>query len=180
MKEAWGALMVAILSVSACMRALPPRATGMSGNGVRLGLLGCYSLRDKNGRPLDSTYYNSADIVRLDTLPEPTTPDEFKARMTGDHLAPRFRGPRYGRLVPLGERAGSVDLGLGGGLGWWQDSVTDSIQLSFVNGFSGTGLTLNAPEPLGDTLRGRIVEHWDFGPGNIDRGAGSAIRVRCP
>lgn len=180
MKEAWGALMVAVLSVGACMRALPPRATGMSGNGVRLGLLGCYSLRDKNGYPLDSTYHNSADMVRLDTFPQPTTPDEFKARMTGDHTPPQYRGRGVGKLIPLGDRADKVRLGFGGELDWWQDSVTDSIQLSFVDGFSGTGLTLNAPEPLGDTLRGRIVEPRDFGPGNVDRGAGSAIRVRCP
>ena len=165
--------------VGGCARTLPPRATGLSGNGVRLDLLGCYSLRDKRGHPLDSTFYNSTDLVRLDTLPAPATPDESKTRTTGDHPAPGYRGQGYGLMVPLGDRARQIRSGTDGTFSWRLDSVTDTLELSFIDGFSGAKLRLDATPPLGDTLRGRIAEHWDLGPSENDRGAASAIRVRC-
>jgi hypothetical protein len=61
---------------------------------------------------------------------------------------------------------------------WSADSLTDSVRLSFSDGFSGAHVILAAPPGHLDTLRGRVEERWDFRPTN-QRGAVYALPVRC-
>ena len=71
------------------------------------------------------------------------------------------------------------DRGRVRGFMWWVDSLSDSLNLSFVNGFSGAVLIL-APRMGSDTLYGRIEEHWDFGPPFMtSQQSAFAVHVPC-
>ena len=63
---------------------------------------------------------------------------------------------------------------------WSADSLSDTIRVSFVNGFSGAVFVLAAPPGHVDTLRGRALEFWDYGPSETRRGGAHAIRMQCP
>jgi len=133
---------------------------------LRGDLLGCYALFGADGRRIDTTYYNASPIVRLDS-----------AALAGtiDSLAGMWR--QLAALDTLG-MARRTTRGMWAP-SWSADSLSDTIRVSFVNGFSGAEFVLAAP-PGVDTLRGRAAEHWDFGPGTKRRGAAHAIRVPCP
>jgi hypothetical protein len=68
-----------------------------------------------------------------------------------------------------------------GGSVWWTDSLVDTVQMVFSNGFSGTRLKLGVAESRRalDTLRGRAIEFWDEGPTVTLAGSASAVRVSC-
>jgi hypothetical protein len=68
------------------------------------------------------------------------------------------------------------------GSAWWgADSLSDTIRIQFHSGFSGSTFVLALPSrgTIGDTIRGRAFELWDFGPGHTLRGKAFAARVRC-
>src|SRR6266550_3729151 len=130
---------------------------------LRTELIGCYELYTAAGKLLDSTFYNSSPRVRLDS-----TALGITAR---DTVPGVFR-----RLVRLDPNGRPVDLDDPGFRAWWADSLTDSVRLSFSDGFSGAQVIL-AVAGRGDTLLGRIEEHWDFAPPN-SRGRVRAVRVR--
>jgi hypothetical protein len=63
---------------------------------------------------------------------------------------------------------------------WTADSLTDTVRLSFIDGFTGAVFVLEARPPV-DTLRGRVFESWDAGPPfQTPRGSAYAIREACP
>ena len=136
-------------------------------NGLRADIIGCYALFTRTGRRVDSGFYRASPLVRLDSALQPflAAHKEFGARRllkrldsSGHHLDPGYP-PRLGPM-------------------WWMDSLSDSVRLSFTDGFSGAFLALAAPHAGSDTLRGRIEEHWDYrDPTSQD--AAYAVRVRC-
>ena len=133
---------------------------------LRSEVLGCYALYGDNGRRVDTTYYNASPVVRLDSTVSP-------------HVADRFAGML--RVLVSLDTLGQPDEPTSGVLPptWRSDSLTDTIRLSFVNGFSGAEFSFAAPRGSLDTLRGRAAEHRDFGPSTTNRGAARALRIPC-
>jgi hypothetical protein len=135
-------------------------------NALRHDLLGCYALFTDRGHPIDTSFYNASPMVLLDSTPADRDSAAgimrimFRLDSTGRSIAPR----RAGQLGPS----------------WGVDSTTDTLRLSFADGFSGAGLSLLAQPAAGDTLHGRIEEDWDSGPPFVtDRGKGYAVRIPC-
>jgi hypothetical protein len=81
----------------------------------------------------------------------------------------RRSGPRF------------ADVASPQGLGSWSaDSLTDSVRLSFSDGFSGAVVTVAASTQRTDTLRGRIAQHWDSGPPfTTDERGAILVRFAC-
>jgi hypothetical protein len=150
-----------LLVSAACTRG---EALQQPRDALKTELIGCYALYTPAGKLLDSTFYNSSPLVRLDS-----TPLGITAR---DTVPGVFR-----RLVRLDSNGRPIDPDAPRFRAWWADSLTDSVRLSFSDGFSGAQVIL-AASGRGDTLVGRIEEHWDFAPPN-SRGRVRAIRVHC-
>jgi hypothetical protein len=117
---------------------------------------------------VDTTYYNASPIVRLDSTELEGVVDRLKGIWRTvvplDTLGQPSRTTR-GMFPPT----------------WSADSLTDTVRISFVNGFSGAEFVLSIPLGVRDTLRGRALEHWDVGPPHLSsRGVAHAIRVACP
>jgi hypothetical protein len=133
---------------------------------LRTELIGCYALSAGQHSLSQSEYYNASGLVRLDTsvAPQWAPPESFRMLVPLDSsLEPT--NPSRGHLGPT----------------WWADSLTDSVRLSFSNGFSGAFLVLLAPAGVrADTLRGRIANAWDFGPPFVtQRASAHGVRVPC-
>ena len=123
--------------------------------------VGCYALLLRH-RLLDSGYYNSSPFVELDRTPL---------------YADRPRSRKLRRLEEPGSYLDDDSVSQRIPFAWWVDSLTDTLYISFVNGYSGTVLRLH---PAGaDTLQGLIVESWDLGPRETNHAPAEAIRVRC-
>ncbi len=122
---------------------------------------GCYALL-LDHRLLDSGYYNSSPFVQLDPGSRfPRRPDFHPLR----------------RLEEPGQYLDDDSVARHTLFGWWVDS-SQTLHVSFVNGFSGAVLALRSAGA--DTLEGTISEHWDVGPPfETSRAAAQAIRVRC-
>jgi hypothetical protein len=134
--------------------------------GPQRAMLGCWALHDRHGALLDSTYYNASGRVRLDSVEWPHNTASDRVPGAARRLTP---------LVPGAARGTRRD----DQLCWQADARGDSVRLSFSTGFSGAALILSAP-PGTDTLHGRIVEFWDFGPPQVThRGRGFAVRISC-
>ena len=136
-------------------------------NRLRLDIVGCYALFTETGQRVDSSFYNASPRIRLDSTLHPVfaTHREFGALrlvkrldVTGHHLDPAYP-PRLGTV-------------------WWMDSLSDSVRISFSDGFSGAFLALAAPRGRRDTLRGRIEEQWDYRD-PTSHGPAYAVRVAC-
>ena len=82
-------------------------------------------------------------------------------------------------LDTAGRHTDSLDSHRRVGPAWWADSLSDSITISFVNGFSGAVFILAPFDGTAERLAGRAEEHWDLGPTITPRGAASAVRVAC-
>jgi hypothetical protein len=135
---------------------------------VSAGVPGCYALY-AGTREVDSSFYNATHLVRLDSTVSWSF--EREGRRIG------FRALR--RLDATGHELDNEDTRGARLFSWWADSVTDTLRLSFVNGFSGAVLAL-AKVPGTDTLRGRIEEHWDFGPPFVtNQQPAHAIKIPC-
>jgi hypothetical protein len=147
----------------------------LSRKALRTDLIGCYALYFERGR-VDASLYNAAPSVRLDSIPWGKTKHESHnawfgssstvesiRSMTGLSLAGHPTAPR-GRYPPR----------------WTADSLTDSVSLSFIDGYSGAVFVLNAPPGRTAMLRGRVFEFWD-GPAHLTaRGPAGAVRESCP
>ncbi len=134
---------------------------------LRADLVGCYAL-SAGQHPLSSSkYFNASGLVRLDTA-----------------VAPKWAPPKAFRmLVSLDSSLELADLSRRHlGPLWWADSLTDSVRLSFSNGFSGAFLVFLARRGVPfDTLHGQIANAWDFGPPFVtDRAPARAVRLPCP
>jgi len=133
---------------------------------LRPELVGCYALSAGQHSLSRSEYYHASGLVRLDTT-----------------VAPKWAPPdAFRMLVPLDSSLGLADLSRRHlGPSWWADSLTDSVRLSFSNGFSGAFLVFLAPPGVRvDTLHGRIANAWDDGAVVTDRASARAVRVPCP
>jgi len=131
---------------------------------LRPDLVGCYALSAGQHPLSQSEYYRASGLVRLDTT-----------------VAPKWAPPEAFRmLVPLD--SSPADLSLRHlGPSWWADSLTDSVRLSFSDGFSGAFLVFLAPPGVRvDTLHGRIANAWDDGAVVTDGAPARAVRVPCP
>ena len=131
-------------------------------------LLGCWALYDSAGRRAEASLYWAPPVVQLDSsLPED----------------PRYRtrqGERQAHKLDSLHRRIETSRRFGGSV-WWTDSLVDTVQMVFSNGFSGTRLKLGVPESRRalDTLHGRAIEFWDEGPTMTLAGSASAVRVSC-
>ncbi len=162
------AVIIGVTSWS-CTAGAGQERSGTPRDALRDELLGCFALYTPRGKLLDSTFYNSSPRVRLDSLAVGIT-----ARDTMPGVVRRMW-----RLDAAGQRLDRDDPQSLFGRVWWADSLTDSVRLSFSDGFSGAEVILAAPNPAADTLNGRIEEHWDMGPTTNQRGRVRAVRVRC-
>lgn len=154
-----------LLTCAACR----PTASAAPALPVRLTsparLSGCYALYTVDGKSVDGRFYNASPLVRLDT------------QRIGRVTAPGV----YRRLVRLDGAGNRLDAGEpreSFGPLWARAEKGDSIEISFSDGFSGAALVLGA-SGVGDTLRGRIEEHWDLGPSTTSQGRAYAVRVPC-
>jgi hypothetical protein len=135
---------------------------------VSAGVPGCYALYAGH-REVDSSFYNATHLVRLDS----TVSRSFERQ--GRRVL--FRALR--RLDARGHELDNEDTRGSGFFSWWADSLTDTLRLSFVDGFSGAALAL-AKDRGTDTLRGRIEEHWDAGPPFVtNQQPAYAIKIPC-
>lgn len=132
----------------------------------RVELPGCYVLFTSDGRTV-SDFYNASPRVRLVA--------ESVGGSTGLGGERRMiRLNATGRRVDESSRASSFPPS------WSYDPATDSLALSFRNGYSGATLSLYAPPGPRDTLHGTIQENWDFGEPTSDLTTAYAVRIRCP
>ena len=145
----------------------PLRAQAPMRNGLRQDLVGCYALFTTTGKRVDSTFYNASPLVRLDSTRDQRL---ASAGVPGTYrLAARLDSSGRATTAKHEHSVGPI---------WWADSLSDSVRLSFSNGFSGAFFTLVAPNPPSDTLRGWIEEDWDFGP-PTRHGPAYALRTSC-
>jgi hypothetical protein len=134
---------------------------------LRSEIVGCYALYGNKGQRVDTTYQHASPLVRLDsTLPSgvvATFAGMFRVLIAFDSLG-RPRGTTSEMFPPT----------------WSADSLSDTIRVSFGDGFSGAEFSLAAPPRALDTLWGRAAEHWDSPPSTTRRGSAYALRVPCP
>ena len=160
-----------VVAIGACRPSNAQERTPLLRDELRRELIGCYALFDARGRPVDSSYYNSSPAVRFDSL---------VAGITDRDTIPGVYWWLH-RLNDQGVPLDSPGAGPHAGPVWWADSLSDTIRLSFSTGFSGAEFILSAPRRALDTLGGRAVERWDFGPPFVDdRGGAFAERIACP
>jgi hypothetical protein len=159
------------LALTACStNQLLPEAGPLYRNALRVDLLGCYVLFDGRGHLLDSSYYNAFSLVLLDSTPTWGTDQDSQPGI----VRVMSRVDSSGRRITPGKS------GFDRGPSWWVDSLTDTLRMSFSNGFSGAVLKLAAIPGSRDTLRGRIEEHWDVGPPFVtNRGKARVVRIPC-
>lgn len=132
---------------------------------IRIGLPGCYALYTGDGRSVGGRFYNASPLIQLDS-----------AGIANRWVQGEPR--RMIRLEATGQRMD--DLRWHVPPFWEYDPRTDSLELSFNNGFSGAALLLHAPPGPRDTLRGTIHETWDVGPISTGPASAYAVRVACP
>lgn len=64
---------------------------------------------------------------------------------------------------------------------WSLNASGDTLRFNFIDGFSGATIQFARADAHGDTLRGVVTEHWDFGPPfSNDKGRAYAVRRSCP
>jgi hypothetical protein len=140
-----------------------------------LAALGCYTLHQADGQLLDSTYYNSAPRVRLDTMTIARRSDQ-RQHLLGlmepqDALGRSLDDPERRQRAPTDDSPAVGAI-------WSGDSLSDSVWMDF----GGLSFTFLVVAPVGghwDTLRGRVGEAWDVGPRFTARGQAIAVRVPC-
>jgi hypothetical protein len=139
----------------------PPQARHV----LRREVPGCYAIFDEDAKPANVDLYGASPQVLL-----VGTPDTAKGR---DLIL----------LDATGMPSRQPPEGVFNGFAWTADSLSDTLRISFHNGFSGAAVALRVPEGIelriGDTLRGHAVEHWDFGDPVTDAGRAFAVRLAC-
>ena len=135
---------------------------------LRTDVLGCYALYGERGERVDTTYYNASPVVRLDSA----DPEGIVASSKGFWRS-------VVALDTLGRPSGTTRAMLPPT--WRADSLTDTVRISFVDGFSGAEFVFSVPLGARDTLRGRALHHTDVGPPHTySLGVAHAIRISCP
>jgi len=134
---------------------------------LRSDVLGCYALYFERRR-VNGSLYNATPSVRLDSAawrPNPRDSTQLGFRiMIGRTMSGVRATVRSGALPPR----------------WSADSLTDTVRLSFIDGFNGAVFVLGAPPGYADVLRGRVFEFRDAGPPHeIARGMAYALREPC-
>ena len=139
-------------------------------------LLGCYEILDAQRRRTDSAWYNVMALIRLTDVPVRKADGTIRPRVW--HLRPLSdAGHGHWKADPLGE----LEQTTGIVPEWSLNPAGDSAEFSFGDGFSGAGIQFAAVDADPDTLRGRVVEHWDFGPPfSQDKGRAYGVRRPCP
>lgn len=156
-----------VLALSACQIANEGEPE-LYRSALRADLVGCYALWTGRGERVGSSFWNASPVIYLDS-----TPHQWTERDTvPGTLRMLVRLDTGGRPIDPPEHRDNPFRG------WWADSLTDSIRLSFSDGFSGAQLVLSGPSDGPDTLRGRIVELWDFQLPTKE-GPAYATRVQC-
>ncbi len=145
----------------------PPALAQPARAALRQGAVGCWALFDDRGRPAEGHIYWAPTFVALDA-------DDDAAQRSPDRPAVRL-GAAWNRL-PL-----ELEPGIPGWVKWRADSLTDSIRITFSNGFSGSNfvLALGQEDPVPDTIYGYAREYYDAGP-PWTKAVGSAMAVRVP
>ena len=136
------------------------RARGDLKSDRLMQLVGCYELRGAKGDRVDSGYYGASPRVQL------LSDSVFIWRVAA-------------RLDKTGRRIDPINSRSPFGPHWMVDSLSDSIWISFHNGFSGAAFILAPLHGSVHKLVGRAQESWDFTPTITPRGTASAVRVRC-
>jgi hypothetical protein len=134
---------------------------------VPTGLPACYALYHGDfDRRVDGTFHNASPVVRLDTAASfHVLEDEW------------FRGFRALKRLDTAGRELALQYG---SQAWWADSLSDSLHLSFSDGYSGTHVVLRMGQRPDSVMEGRIEEQWDVQPpGVTPRGRAQARRVTC-
>lgn len=150
-----------LLAVVVVVAAHAASAQGPSARrALRTELLGCYELHTEPERPL----YNAMPGVRLDSAEVDRSSRGVLRVVRPLDSAGRPTGVPYDGSIPAS---------------WWADSLTDSVRISFVNGFSGAVFVLAAPPTRTDTVHGRAYNQWDFAPLESNHRLAHAIRRRC-
>ena len=168
-------LAFALLCVAACHTETRAATSGLT-HWSAAQLLGCYTILDEKRRQADSAWYNVMGIVRLTDVPmrkfdSTVLPRNWHLRPLSDAAKGRWKADPRGELEAT---PGFVPA-------WSLSPSGDSVSFDFGDGFSGGVLEFAAVDATGDTLRGRVTEHWDFGPPfTHDRGAAYAVRRACP
>lgn len=142
----------------------------LSRNSLRPEALGCLELLDSAGRSALDRITGAPQLARLDSTPDPyrgTDPTSTSQR-------------RLEVIVGAQPRQDPVSIAFRPR--WSADSLSDSVRLSFSNGFSGSVFILSVPKrPRSDTLSGRAYTHIDAGPPFESAvGAVRAVRSACP
>ena len=114
---------------------------------LRREVLGCYALANEHGGVL-SPAAGTPPTIRLDST----------ARGGGWRLQPD-------------STTGAADF-----TGWWADSLSDTLRLTFSDGFSGSRLALKAD---GTRLEGYAVGFTDVGPKDSPKERVIGKRVDC-
>lgn len=156
-------LSVAILGVTSASGASAQRSP-MLRNALRAEIVGCYTLFTAPVGGVETQLYNASSVVRLDAQPIGYgTPGVVRAMIP---LTPA-NIPRALRPRPYTP-------------GWTADSLSDTVRLSFVDGFSGAIFVLRARPGRPDTLTGCRFEVFDVGVMNASPGPARAVRRPCP
>jgi len=150
------------------------RVTYLSRNALRRDLIGCYALYYERGR-VDASLFDAAPSARLDSMPwrRSASRESSSFGASGGRAFRSMTGlSRAGHPAAWHRPARSPS--------WRADSLTDSVRLSFIDGFSGPEFVFDAPPGQTNALRGRVFVFSDHGPTVTDRGPARAIRERCP
>jgi len=152
-----------------------PERDPLRQNALRQGLVGCYKVMTDRGHPLGPhDYYGASPMVYLDSTPRLHVLTNGKDLGTSRRLMIRLDSTAQ----PIEQERRPLAFI---GPAWWVDSLDDTVHMSFSNGLSGIALIVGERVGTGDTLRGRIEDHWDFGPPFVaPHGRGMAVRVPCP
>ena len=167
----YSAVLLAGLGLSGAWSVGSAQGRPLARKTLRPDLIGCWAFYDNRGDRADRSLYWAPAFARLDTsvvrLDRGAAPAVLRAAYKLDSL--RRAAEVVGRMERLGLSF------------WTADSLADTVRVSFSSGFSGTEFVLAVPRGhRADTIRGRAVEFWDFGPPFITpAGAAYAVRVPC-
>lgn len=135
---------------------------------LRAEVVGCWALFDRQGRPAEGHIDWAPAFVALEAMD------------TASVRSPRRPAVRFDTTwspLPL-----ELEPGIRGWVKWQADSLTDSIRISFSNGFSGSSFVFAMVQhaPFPDTIHGYAREFYDYGPPwSKAMGSTTAVRVPC-
>ena len=157
------------LSVAGCGKE-EPRTVAVDEPVARHALLrqviGCYALFDARGEPASHSLYGAPDFVQLDSA--------FISDSAGMRASERRAIPLDSVGAPRSARGANF-----GGPRWTVDSLSDTLRLTFHDGFSGSSFVVAPASSMMDTLTGWALESFDVGPTSERHEPVRIIRQRC-